>query len=127
MLEGIREALIQTRAVKSIRGLPSRIISTRLLAALYMPLMSYTMPHRGKEERRVRSFAPLEPKKERHGGGLMGTQLRVKNPCIPSRRRIAVAVVGTHRELPVVRLLRKHRSVTSSTEEKNFDRTNEDE
>lgn len=54
VLEGIRGALIQTRVVKSVRGLPSRIISACLLAALYTPLMSYTMPRCSNSRKRER-------------------------------------------------------------------------
>lgn len=73
-----------------------RIISACLLAALYTPLMSYTMPccsALGRER-------PIPFKtEERNTMVLMGTQLRVKNPCIP-RRCIGVISSNYTRELP---------------------------
>lgn len=63
------------------------IISARLLAALYIPLMSNTMPHHEAAEaraRETRTHVRSLPgrRKEEAAPVLMGTQLRVKNPYV---------------------------------------------
>lgn len=101
MLQGIRGALIQTRAVKSVRVLPSR--------AYYLGTSIGSFVHAADELHHTEKESdahvpPSRRKKKEYHGVLMGTQLRVKNPCI-LRRCIGVKLYGV---LPIPRLLRKH-------------------
>lgn len=81
VLEGIRGALIQTRVVKSVRGLPSRKYYLGMSIGSFVHAadeLHHAMLLSRKRERPI----PSETE-ERNTMMLMGTQLRVKNPCTP--------------------------------------------
>jgi len=74
VLQGIRGALIQTRAVKSIRVLPSRTYYLGTSIGSFVHAADEL--HHTEEESYV--HVPSSQRKKHHGA-LMGTQLRVKN------------------------------------------------
>lgn len=77
MLEGIRGALIQTRAVKSVRGPPSRTYYLGTSIGSFVHAAD-ELHHAAPREKAMRMSLLFEERST----VLMGTQLRVKNPCI---------------------------------------------
>jgi hypothetical protein len=89
VLQGIRGALIQTRAVKSVRVLPSRTYYLGTSIGSFVHAADEL--HHTEEESDAR--VPPSRREKDYYGVLMGTQLRVKNPCI-LRRCIGVKLYG---------------------------------
>jgi len=102
VLEGIRGALIQTRAVKSVRGPPSRMYYLGTSIGSFVHAAD-ELHHAAPRERAMRTSLPSEESST----VLMGAQLRVKNPCILASTYSESPSSYTG-ELPVIRLLLKH-------------------
>jgi hypothetical protein len=102
VLEGIRGALIQTRAVKSVRGPPSRTYYLGTSIGSFVHAAD-ELHHAAPRERAMRTSLPSE---ERSTGAYGNAVAREKS--LYSSVDVFGVTVELCGELPVVRLLLKH-------------------